>query len=162
MTAEGKPLKDGNGDPVNIHADQLEVSPDDKWFYYQPSCGRLSRIATQYLDDARLTAAELGRHVDRFADTPPTGGTAIDSEGTIYLSDVNAKRILTISPGGIVATLYSDARLIWVDAMWIDDEGNLLMPAAQLNRTPGLNQGNDTVEQPITLYRLHIGKKGVR
>lgn len=162
LVAEGKILRDPKGDPVVAHADQLEVSPDGKWFYYQPCSGRMSRVETRYLDDAGLTDAQLASHVERFADTPSTGGTAIGVDGTIYLSDVNEKRILTISPEGKMATLISDQRLIWVDAMWIDDSGFLLMPAAQLNRTAGWNGGVSALQQPITLYRLKIGQKGVR
>lgn len=162
LIAEGKILRDPNGDPVNVHADQLEISPDGKWFYYQPCSGRLSRIETRYLDDASLSDAELASHVERFADTPSTGGTAIGADGTIYLSDTNQKRILTISPEGKIATLIADPRLDWVDAMWIDDSGYLLMPAAQLNRTPGVNGGIDAVQRPVVLYRLKIGQKGVR
>lgn len=162
LRAEGKDLRDAKGDPVNVHADQLEVSPDGTWFYYQPASGRMARIRTRYLDDAALSDAELASHVERFADTPSTGGTAIDAAGTIYLSDTDESRILTISPDGKIATLFADPRLAWVDAMWIDDSGDLLLPAAQLNRTAGLNGGKDTVERPITLYRYHIGQKGVR
>jgi sugar lactone lactonase YvrE len=162
LMAEGKPLRTETGSPVTIHADQLEVSPDGAWLYYQPCCGGLSRIATRYLDDPDLSQADLASHVEHFANTPSTGGTAIDERGTIYLSDTDAKRIITISPEGAVSTLFADPRLIWVDAMWIDDAGYLLLPAAQLNRTPGLNGGTDTVEQPITLYRYYIGQRGVR
>lgn len=162
LVAEGKPLRTEKGEPVNIHADQLEVSPDGTWFYYQPCSGQLSRIATSDLDDPKLSEKDLAGRVQRFADTPSTGGTAIDERGTIYLSDVDRKRILTVSPDGKVATLFADPRLIWVDAMWIDDRGDLLLPAAQLNRTAGLDGGKDTVEQPITLYRYHIGRQGVR
>ena len=162
LRAEGKDLRDAKGDPVNIHADQLEVSPDGKWFYYQPSNGRLARIETRFLDDAALGDAELAAHVDRFADTPSTGGTAIDATGTIYLSDTDKSRILTISPEGRIATLIADPRLVWVDAMWIDNRGDLLMPASQLNRTAGLNDGINAVKPPITLYRLAIGATGVR
>ena len=57
-------------------------------------------------------------------------------------------------------TLIADPRLVWVDAMWIDDKGNLLMPASQLNRTAGLNGGIDAVKPPIILYKLAIGVKG--
>ena len=162
LIAEGKPLRDVKGDPVNVHADQLEVSPDGRWLYYQPCSGGLSRIATRYLDDPGLSDAELASHVERFADTPSTGGTAIGADGTIYLSDVDHKRILTISPEGKITTLLADPRLIWVDAMWIDDHGDLLLPAAQLNRTPGLNGGAAAVLQPITLYRYHVGQRGTR
>lgn len=162
LRAEGRELRDANGDPVNIHADQLEISPDGRWFYYQPSNGRLARVETRWLDDASATDAEVAAHVERFADTPSTGGTAIDAAGTIYLSDTDRSRILTISPEGRIATLVADPRLAWVDAMWIDDEGNLLMPASQLDRTAGFNAGTDAVKPPITLYSLAIGAKAVR
>lgn len=162
LVAEGRVVRDLKRDPINVHADQLEVSPDGKWFYYQPACGRMSRIETRHLDDASLSDAQLAAHVERFADTPSTGGTAIGADGTIYVSDTDKKRILTISPEGKIATLIADPRLIWVDAMWIDDEGYLLLPASQLNRLAGLNGGTDGVQQPITLYRLKIGQKGVR
>ncbi len=157
LVAEGKPLRDPHGDPVVIHADQLEVSPDGRWLYYQPCSGGLSRIETRFLDDASLGDAALAKRVERFADTPSTGGTAIDAAGTIYLSDTDRSRILTISPEGRIATLIADPRLAWVDAMWIDDAGNLLMPAAQLDRTPGLNDGTNAVKPPIVLYSLAIG-----
>ena len=162
LRAEGRDVRNAKGDPVNIHADQLEVSPDGKWFYYQPSNGRLARIATRWLDDASATDAQVAGHVERFADTPSTGGTAIDAAGTIYLSDTDQSRILTISPEGVIATIVADPRLAWVDAMWIDDRGNLLMPASQLDRTAGFNAGTDAVKPPITLYSLTIGVKGVR
>ena len=161
LVAEGKILRDPKGDPVVVHADQLEVSPDGKWFYYQPCSGGMSRIETRYLDDASLSNAQLASHIERFADTPSTGGTAMGADGTIYLSDTDQKRILTISPEGKIATLIADPRLVWVDAMWIDDSGHLLMPASQLNRMAGVNGGTDAIQQPITLYRLKIGQKGV-
>lgn len=156
LVAEGKVLRDPQGKPVNIHADQMEVSPDGEWFYYQACSGGLWRIGTKFLDDPSLTDAQLNSHAKPFADTPSTGGTAIAANGTIYLSDVDKKRILTVSPEGRISTLIEDPRLIWVDAMWIDDAGYLLMPAAQLNRSAGLNDGVDTVQQPITLYRLKV------
>jgi hypothetical protein len=156
LIAEGKELRDLNGNPVVVHADQMEVSPDGKWFYYQPSSGSMSRIETRYLDDPKLAASDVASHVEHFADTPSTGGTAIDAEGTIYLSDVDKLRILKIAPNGRVSTLISDPKLTWVDAMWIDDHGNLLLPAAQLNRGSGLNNGVDAVQQPISLYRLPL------
>ncbi len=162
LVAEGKVLRDPQGKPVNIHADQLEVSPGGEWLYYQACSGGLWRIGTKFLEDTSLTAAQLSSHTGPFAETSSTGGTAIAANGTIYLSDVDKKRILTISPNGNISTLIEDPRLIWVDAMWIDDAGNLLMPAAQLSRTAGLNGGSDSVQQPITLYRLKIGQKGVR
>jgi sugar lactone lactonase YvrE len=162
LMAEGRQILDPDGKPVVVHADQLEVSRDGRWLYYQPCSGPMSRIETRFLGDPSLGGAALAGHVERFANTPSTGGTAIDAEGTIYVSDTDRSRILKVSPEGRVSTLIADRRLAWVDAMWVDDDGKLWMPAAQLSRTPGLNHGKDAVDWPVTLYSIAIGARPVR
>ena len=122
VSGEGKLMYIGN-DPAYIYADQLEVSPDAKYFYYQPASGGLSRIETKWLDQAYYNSSLnsnpiLGECVEPFALTPSTGGTAIDAKGNIYVSDTDSQRIIKISPGGLKTLLVQDPRLLWVDAMW--------------------------------------------
>ncbi len=108
LMAEGRPVVDPQGKPVVIHADQLEVSPDGKTLYYQACSGPMYRIETRYLDDPAATDEERRQHVAFFADTPSTGGTAIDAAGTIYSSDTEHSRILKIAPDGAISTLVAD------------------------------------------------------
>lgn len=162
LRAEGKPLLDPKGKPVVVHVDQIEVSPDQNWLYFQPCSGGMSRIELRYLNDDLLSADELASHVMFFADTPSTGGTTIDTLGNIYLSDTDRSRILKISPTGDTSTLIDDTRLAWVDAMWIDRSGALLMPAAQLNRSAGLNHGIDQIQQPISIFIARVDAQGTR
>ena len=159
LTADSHTMHGPNGKPVKIHADQLEVSPDGKFFYYQPASGPMSRIATRYLDDSKLSTTQLAKHVTTFAKTPSTGGTAIDADGNIYASDVDHQLILKIDPNGKEEVLIQDARLEWVDAMWIDNQGYLFMPAAQLNRMAPFNDGVDKVQYPVSVYKMNIGVK---
>ena len=159
LTADSHTMHGPNGRPVKIHADQLEVSPDGKFFYYQPASGPMSRISTRYLDDPKLPTTQLAKHVTTFAKTPSTGGTAIDAQGNIYASDVDHQRILKIDPNGNEEVLIQDPRLEWVDAMWIDDQGYLFMPAAQLNRMAPFNDGVDKVQYPMSVYKMNIGVK---
>ena len=161
LRAEGRELHDAQGRSMFVQADQLEVSPDGRWLYYQPCDGGMSRVETRLLDDPAVGDG-LARHVQRFAATPTTGGTAIAADGTIYLSDTDRSRILTVSPQGRLATLISDPRLAWPDAMWISDRGELLIAASQLDRTAGMNGGHDDVRPPVTVYALSIGAKPVR
>jgi sugar lactone lactonase YvrE len=156
MYADGQILRRPDGAELRIHADQLEVSPDGRYLYFQPASGPLARIETAYLDAPSLSAEELADHVEAWADTPTTGGTAISRTGTIYLSDVEQRQIITIAPDGQTRPFLADPRLVWGDAMWIDHSGNLWIPAAQLNRTPGLAGGKQTVDYPVTIYRVPI------
>ncbi|MEU5964772.1 L-dopachrome tautomerase-related protein [Micromonospora parva] len=156
VIADGRALRDPDGAEVRLHVDQLEVSPDGRWLYYQPASGGMSRIATRWLDDPSVSAEELARRVERWCDTPSTGGTAIDATGTIYLSDVERRRVLALAPDRSVRTLVADPRLAWVDAMWIDAEARLWMPAAQLHLTAALNGGRPAVGYPVHVYRMPV------
>lgn len=156
MHADGQVLRRQDGSELRVHADQLEVSPDGRYLYFQPASGPLARIETRWLDDPSVPDDTLAERVETWLDTPTTGGTAIDAAGTIYLSDVEHRQILTIMPDRQVDTLLADPRLIWGDAMWIDSSGNLWIPAAQLNRTPGLAGGAEAVDYPVWIYKLKI------
>ncbi|WP_346534414.1 L-dopachrome tautomerase-related protein [Micromonospora sp. DPT] len=158
MNADGQVLHGDDGSELRIHADQLEVSPDGRYLYFQPASGPLARVETRWLDDPSVPSSELADRVEAWLDTPTTGGTAIDEAGTIYLNDVEERRILTITPDGRVDTLLADPRLVWADAMWIDRSGHLWIPAAQLNRTPGLASGRHAVDYPVWIYKLRIDR----
>ncbi|WP_457107507.1 SMP-30/gluconolactonase/LRE family protein [Methylobacterium sp. P5_C11] len=163
LTGQGRVLRDDKDKLLFIHADQLEVSPDGKTFYYQACTGPLYSIETQYLDDPTVPDAVRAAHVRLHAATVATGGTAIDAAGTIYASDTDGLRILKIAPDGTMSTLVQDPRLVWVDAMWIDEQGGLWIPAAQMNRTPAMNGGEaSAVKFPTTIYRMQIDAKPLR
>lgn len=151
-----------NGKPVFVYADQLEVSPDGKYLYFEPASGGMSRIETTWLDQAFYNSSlntndVLGSYVEVFAHTPGTGGTAIDAQGNIYNSDTDSQRIIKVLPNGTMTTLVQDPRLLWVDAMWVDTSGKLWMPAAQLNRGIPFNNGTNLIQKPMHVYSIDIG-----
>lgn len=154
--ADGKKLILRDGREKRVGLDQLEVSPDGKWLYYQAIPGPLARIETRYLNDSALSAAEVAKHAEKVRETWSTGGTAIDAAGNIYASDINTRSIKRIAPDGKVTTVVQDPRLVWIDAMWVSD-GALWMPSGQINRTPATTGGKpSTVEYPVKLYRLPL------
>jgi sugar lactone lactonase YvrE len=156
MLAEGRVMIEKPDKEVRIHADQLELSPDGSLLYYQPASGPMSKIETKYLNDSTLSGDELAKHVQPFFDTPTTGGTAIDAAGNLYVSDVDHSQIIKISPGGKSSLLLKDSRFTWVDALWIDDQGYLWMPAGQLNRAPAFQNGVSKVVFPVHIYKYKL------
>lgn len=84
LRGEGRELKDPTGETVTVNADQLEVSPDGRLLYFQPTTGGLSVVQTRFLDDPGVSPSALARDVRPYAATPTTGGTAIDAAGAIY------------------------------------------------------------------------------
>lgn len=162
IKAEGKIMKDEKGNEVRIHADQLEISTDGKWLYFQPASGPLWRVETQYLNDENIYGKDLASKVELFYKTPSTGGTAIDADGNIYVSDVNKSEIIKISPEGKESLVIKDKRLLWADALWIDDNGYLWIPTGQLNRLAAFQNGKSKVKFPVVIYKLKINAKPQR
>jgi sugar lactone lactonase YvrE len=159
MLAEGKVMKTPDGKEVLIHADQLEISPDGKYLFFQPASGPLYRIATAHLLNPKLSETELETKVVKWFDTPTTGGTAIDASGNIYISDVNHSAIIRITPKGKQETIIQDKRLLWGDALWIDKDGFLWIPVGQLNRLATFQNQVSKIELPLVIYKLAIGAK---
>ncbi|WPG99002.1 major royal jelly protein [Acrodontium crateriforme] len=160
-SAEGQLLR-MNGKPLYVYTDQLEVSPDGKYLYFQPASGGMSRIETALLDvslynSSLIVNSTLEQFVEPYAHTPSTGGTAVDAHGNIYNSGTDRQGIIKIAPNGTMTTLVQDPRLLWVDAMWIDCHGKLWMPAAQLNRGEPFNDGKSLIVKPLYVYTIDIG-----
>ncbi|MGI4778403.1 MAG: L-dopachrome tautomerase-related protein [Janthinobacterium lividum] len=157
------PIPDSTGRMTTdklVNIDQLEVSPDGKWLYYEPIGGPLSRVPTRLLNDAKASKEALTSGVEKVLDTWMAAGTAIDAKGNIYMSKVTNRSVMRITPAGKVSTLISDPRLTWVDAMWVAQDGNLYMPAAQLDRTSAnLTGAPAQIEYPVKVYRMHIGSR---
>ncbi|KAI8283251.1 hypothetical protein K4K60_002899 [Colletotrichum sp. SAR11_57] len=130
----------GGDSTLSVGLDQIEVSPDGVYLYYQPCNGGMYRIETQYVDGAltNSTLAEnLGDYAVPFALTPSTGGTTIDGDGNIYVSDTNLLAIWKVKPDGSSSILVQDDALVWTDLMWVDADKNLWLPASQMR--PGAN-----------------------
>ena len=160
--SDGKILRDETGKVVKIHADQHEISPDGKILYFQPCSGPMSRIETRWLRND-VTDAQRARHVRPFVPTRTTAGSAMDAKGNLYIGDVVGRRIVRYAPDGRMTVVAHDPkRLIWPDAMWIDDQGGLIAPAAQMDRTAGLNGGKERTIFPVSVYRLDLRLKPLR
>lgn len=156
LLAEGKVIRLNDGKELRVNADQLEVSPDEKYFYFQPVSGPLNRIETAYLKDVSLSTKQLESHIIKWFASPTTGGTAIDAAGNIYLSDVDHGRILKINPAGKSEVVLEDKRLLWADALWIDQQGFLWIPAGQINRLAAFQNGKSAVKFPVYVYKLQV------
>ncbi|KAL4898507.1 hypothetical protein BDV59DRAFT_197411 [Aspergillus ambiguus] len=124
-----------SGSTLSVGLDQIEVSPDGVYLYYQPCNGGLYRIKTAYVDATlrnSTLASSLGDYAEPFALTPSTGGTTIDADGNIYVSDTNLLAVWKVTPEGRATVLVQDDALLWTDLMWVTADHKLWLPASQM------------------------------
>jgi sugar lactone lactonase YvrE len=156
IVIDGEILRGPDQKPVMVNSDPMELSPDGNYLFYGPLHGPWSKIPTSVLDDPSLTAEAVAAAVEPFADLPPMGGSTIDAQGNIYFSDLKDNAIRKRAVDGTISTLVQDARLHWVDAMYIDAKGRLWMPAAQIDRIALFHSGKAKIQRPIALYSIAL------
>jgi len=156
IVLSGRVLRTTDGKPLRVNSDPFELSPDGRWLYFAPLEGPWSRIETRYLDDASLGDAQIAAHVVPWADLPPTGGTAMDTDGSLYFSDLATDAIKRRAPEGTITTIVQDARLHWVDAPFIDARHRLWLPVPQMDRSPNFLGADRPREWPVRLYRIDL------
>ncbi len=155
IVVDGETLKGPDNHSVMINADQLEVTPDGAYLYYQPLGGPLYRIPTALLDDPRATPQAVAAGVQFWYDTPALGGTAIAPDGTLYLDDVENDSVLSLDSHRVLTTLIHDPRLHWADAPFLRD-GVLTLPVPQLDRAAPFHHGHSQIQYPVQLFALRL------
>ncbi|MCA1179344.1 MULTISPECIES: SMP-30/gluconolactonase/LRE family protein [unclassified Pantoea] len=152
---QGRILEDNRGKRPAVHSDVIEVSPDGQWLYYAPPTGPLYRIPTASLKDQRLSDKALAGQVEKVADIPSIGGSAIDAAGNIYLSNVEIRSVDKLQPDGTLKTLIQDERLITPDALVISG-GWIYVPVPQIEYLADNNPGKDATHGPWSVYRFSL------
>lgn len=152
----GKELQYEDGKPVQIHVDGIALDPDSGFLYYHALTARtLYRIDTKYLNNPLLSEAELGRHVERLADTGPVDGIAMDNEYNLFLTlpDENAVKRYRVYDGTLV-TLAQDDHIWWPDSICISPDRYLYFTASQFSQLPYFNKGKDERRPPYKVFKV--------
>jgi catechol 2,3-dioxygenase-like lactoylglutathione lyase family enzyme len=151
----GRVLADRSGKRPGVQSDMIELDADGAWLYWSTPTGPIRRIATALLTDERLDDAALAAAIQTVAPIPTIGGTTMDTLGNLYLSDVEHRRISVLTPQGRMVTLVEDERLTSPDAMFIDANRRLFIPAAQIeNIAP--HAGEDRTAPPWLVLALPL------
>jgi hypothetical protein len=156
IVVSGRTLIGPSGEPLRVHADPLEVSPDGEWFYFATLTGPWYRIATRWLDDFTKPLEAIAAEVEFWAELPPVGGTVMDVNGDLYFTELATDSLKRRASDGRVTTILQDPRLHWVDAPMIDDQRRILLPVPQMDRAALFNGGESKVQWPVNLYRLSL------
>ncbi|BBA95536.1 putative gluconolactonase [Actinacidiphila reveromycinica] len=137
-------------------SDMIELTGDGAWLYWAAPTGPFYRVATDLLRDATVSDAHLAAHVQHVADIPLSGGCAIDTLGNLYLSDIDNKRIVLLTPSGRRTVLAANPGLVSPDGSFIGADRRLYVPAPQTERTELFGNPKDLTVKPFLVYSLPL------
>jgi len=151
------------GKPFSTHflqVNDIELSRDGETLYYQATGGPvLWKIPTDMLATPAENA-ELEPYVEITGKSMTIGGITRDAEGRLYLGSVQDNAIWVLDPvSGQKQMLLQDQRLLWPDAMSIDTDGYLYIPAPQLRLLPKFNDGSDRTRGDFRVYRIKLATR---
>ncbi|MCP1237774.1 major royal jelly family protein [Gluconobacter kondonii] len=160
IVMDGHVLENGPHQPLLVNVDPLEVSPDGKWLYFGPLEGPWSQVPIAFLDDPNVSSTDLSAAVKPWADLPPIGGSAMDTAGNLYFTNLKDNGVYRRDVSGKITRLLKDSRLHWADAPCLAPDGRLWLPVAQLDRLPMFHQGQSRSHQPFLLVSIdpHAGQ----
>jgi sugar lactone lactonase YvrE len=143
---------------VTPKADLIEISPDGEWLSWASPTGPFRRVQTRYLWDESMPDAVLATHVETWFETRLVGGSAMDTLGNLYLSDIHGQRVILRSPSGQEAVLSSHPQLFSADASFISADRKLYVPSPQTERT-ALFGGTDRTQRPYLTFVIDLPKE---
>jgi sugar lactone lactonase YvrE len=157
LRIDGKEVKDKEGKPFSSNVNGIALTPDFRYLYYRAiNQTKLYRIETTYLRDATLTGTQVASHVEEVGEVGISHGMLADAAGNVYLTDSPSHAVRRVTPTGRLETVAKDARLLWPDSFGIGPDGYLYLTAAQIERTPKWNNGQDRVQYPFRLYKMKL------
>ncbi len=137
-------------------SDLIEISPDGAWLYWASPTGPFRRIATVFLRDPNLSDDDLAGHVEPVADIALSGGSAMDSLGNLYLSEIATKQITVLSPAGQKAVLAADPDFLGPDNPFLDAGRRLYVPCSQAGQTRLFGNATDLTVKPFKVFAVEL------
>ncbi|MGY4533202.1 sugar lactone lactonase YvrE [Pseudomonas sp. TE3786] len=157
LSYNGQDMRDAQGKPFRSNVNGIALTKDNRYLYFKAiNTLNLYRIETRFLADPGLDEQALNRKVEDQGKTVVSHGLIADAKNTIYLtSSLDYSIKYRLADGG-VHTLVQDSRLLWPDSFGIGSDGFLYLTAAQYQRSPQWNKGQDRTVYPFRVYKVSL------
>lgn len=138
-----------NGKQMKVQSDGIALTPDNKWLYYKPlTDNKLYRINTSLLQNFKTAMVTLQDSVQDLGRYVTTDGMICDSEGNLYLGDLEKSAIVKITPDLQMHYVVQDKeRLVWPDSYSISADGWLYISCSQIAHN---------VVPPYKIFRIKL------
>ncbi|MEM9293884.1 MAG: L-dopachrome tautomerase-related protein [Acidobacteriota bacterium] len=155
----GTRLESGESAAWHLALNPIAIDPDFEWVYFGTVNGdEVFRIPAEGLANAALDEQELSAQIEVYGEKRPSDGIAVDGEGRVFISDIEASAIGVTTPQGYEVLVQDDRRLAWPDGFALAADGSLYVTQNQLFAHPALNEGVDETTKPFHILRLDLGE----
>lgn len=148
LTIDGEEWRRPDGSVPRVHVDGIALTEDGDYLYYQALTGRtLYRIATQWLRDPVLSAAELESKVELVVESGASDAIMFGPEGYLYLTSIEYNAVRRMTPDRQIEMVVQDPRLQWPDSFALGPDGRMVVTTSQIHL-------GDKVTEPYRIFRM--------
>ena len=140
--------------------DGIALGPE--WLYFGALNGSgLYRIRLRDLRNKGLPPLQLEALVERFSDKPLRDGLSIDTEGGVYITDVEHSAIFRVDPDEGLTTLIQSREIRWPDALSFGPDNYLYVADSALQDVILKSREHVKAHGPFRIFRFQPGFEGV-
>lgn len=159
---QGRPMVAFGLVSIRPGVDSIALDKQGEWLYFAAvTAQKMYRIRAADLRDTALSAEALAAKVEVFADKTMSDGLTMDTDGNLYISNLEHDAILLLKPDRTLQTLVRSPRLRWPDGFSFGPEGWLYVACSSLHQVIGLPPGAIREHAPYQVFRLKPGYSGI-
>ena len=138
--------------------DGLALSRDDRWLYYGAmNHDTLYRIPSAALRNRALSESDLAAHIEAVGPKPLNDGLSIDTEGNVFITDVEHQAVIKMDRDGRLETLIKDPRIRWADGLSFGPDGWLYLADSAIPHLALQNPEHIAANRPYYIWRFKPG-----
>lgn len=137
------------------------IAIGDEWLYYGALSGSaLYRIRLRDLFDDALSDNQLAERVERYSDKPLSDGLSIDTDGNVYITDIEHNAVFRVDQDRNLTTLIRSPEIRWPDALSFGPNGALYVADSAIPELLLKSSDHIAAQGPYKIYRFPTGRTG--
>lgn len=150
------------GGVVTLRGGVDGIALDADWLYFGALSGSgLYRVSLSELINPNSSDAQIGRNVERYADKPLSDGFSMDTQGNVYVTDVEHGAVFRFSADRKPKTLIRSARIRWPEALSFGPNGWIYVTDSALYDVILQPRDHIRAQGPYKIFRFATGFEGI-
>ena len=160
ITSEGRTMSFLGG-ILSLRGGIDGIALSDDWLYYGALNGSgLYRIRLTDLRDNNLPQSQMAARVERVSNKPLSDGMSVDNDGNVYLTAVEHNALFRVDANGRLATLVTDPRIRWPDALSFGPDNWLYIADSALSEVVFRPKEHIEAQSPYGIFRIRLDSGG--
>ena len=137
------------------------IALGDEWLYFGALSGSsLYRVRLSDIRDPSIPNTQIAARVVHVSQKPLSDGFSIDSDGGVYITDVEHNAIFRLDEDQELRTLIRSNRVRWPDALSFGPDGWLYVADSALSDVVLQPKDHIDAKGPYKIFRVQLGVEG--